>query len=87
MKSRVIKQNVNRKVLPCLLVKMFCKFPATSCSDSISICDKDKNNYSRLIFYYHSQKKADSHYSSNADLGSIHTHVCMDVTFIEMSTH
>ena len=63
MKSRVIKLNVNRKVLPCLLVKMSCKFPATSCSDSISICDKDKNNDSRLTFYLlpQQEKLADSH--------------------------
>ena len=40
MKSRVIKLNVNLEVLPCFVDKLFTNFPATSCSDSISICDK-----------------------------------------------
>lgn len=52
MKNRVIKLKVDLEVLPCLLDKLFSKFPATSCSDSISICDKDNNNNSRLTFYF-----------------------------------
>ena len=51
------------KVLPCLLVKIVCKFPATSCSDSISISDKDKDNDNILTFIYCQNQKqlADSH--------------------------
>ena len=51
-KSRITKINVDVEVLPCLLDKLFANFPATSCSDSISICDKDNNNNGRLTLYF-----------------------------------
>lgn len=76
MKSRVIKLNVNLEVLPCFVDKLFANFPATSCSDSISVCDKEKMRADWLFIYNHRQKKL---YVIVTEVRSLNTHVGMDV--------